>query len=134
MRPFLGHQSLIAAAVAAIGIFAFYAWAPLDATYDYVVVGGGTGGITIGARLAQHGFRVAVVEAGGYYETERPITRIPGAASLGAGASTRTASAVDWNFTVRGEPGTGYRDIHYPRGKCVGGSYEFPCPLLGNVL
>lgn len=127
MRSSITPHSLAAAAFAALlGIFAFNAWAPLDATYDYVVVGGGTAGITVGARLAQHGFRVAVVEAGGYYEVKRPISRIPGAAILGLGASIQTASVVDWGFVIRGEAGTDYRDIHYPRGKCVGGSYECP--------
>ncbi|KAJ5592013.1 Dehydrogenase patE [Penicillium hispanicum] len=123
MRPSITRRSLATAAlIALLGIFAFNDWAPLAATYDYVVVGGGTAGITIGARLAQHGYRIAVVEAGGYYEVKRPITRIPGAAILGLGASIQTASVVDWRFVVRGQAGTDYRDIHYPRGKCVGGS------------
>lgn len=93
-----------------------------SASYDYVVVGGGTAGVTIGARLAQQGFQVAVVEAGGYYEVMRPITSIPGAASLGAGADVRTATSIDWKFVANRVPGANYRDIHYPRGKCVGGS------------
>ncbi|KAL9106268.1 MAG: hypothetical protein Q9227_008667 [Pyrenula ochraceoflavens] len=38
------------------------------ASYDYVVVGGGTAGITIGVRLAESGASVAIIEAGGYYE------------------------------------------------------------------
>lgn len=96
-----------------------------SATFDYVVVGGGTAGLTIAARLAQQRFQVAVIEAGGYYEVIRPFTRIPGAASLGAGADIRTATSVDWGFVVHGVPGADYRDIHYPRGKCLGGSYGY---------
>ena len=42
-----------------------------NASYDYVVVGGGTAGLTIATRLAQDGrYSVAVIEAGGFYEVE----------------------------------------------------------------
>lgn len=40
-----------------------------NATYDYIVVGGGNAGLTIASRLAeQHKGRVAVIEAGTFYE------------------------------------------------------------------
>ena len=126
----------IAASAALLSIVIYNAWAPPDATFDYLVVGGGTAGTTIGTRLAQHGFQVAIIEAGSYYEIKRPIAKIPGAATLGVGASIDTATDIDWRFIVRGEPGTDYRDIHYPRGKCLGGSYECPrvqCPDV-NIL
>lgn len=39
------------------------------ASYDYVVIGGGTGGLAVAARLAESGNNsVAVIEAGGLYE------------------------------------------------------------------
>lgn len=95
-----------------------------NATFDYVVVGGGTAGLTIASRLALRNFHVAVVEAGGFYEFMRPISEVPGAACLGAGADIRTASIIDWGFVAKGGSGANYRDIHYPRGKCLGGSYE----------
>lgn len=101
---------------------------PWDATYDYVVIGGGTAGITVASRLAQHGFHVALVEAGGSYEWMHPISKIPGAATFGIGASISTAPSVDWKFVAEKVPGANYRDIHYPRGKCLGGSYVI-CPL-----
>ena len=41
----------------------------VNATYGYVVVGGGTAGLTIAARLAQNN-SVAVVEAGGFYQID----------------------------------------------------------------
>lgn len=104
---------------------AFNGWPPppWDATYDYVVIGGGTAGITVASRLAQNGYQVALVEAGGYYEWLHPISKIPGAATIGIGASLSTASSVDWKFLAEKVPGANYRDIHYPRGKCLGGSY-----------
>lgn len=98
------------------------AWPLWNGIYDYVVVGGGTAGITIGSRLAENGFKVAIVEAGGYYEEVHPICQVPGAATLGVGASINTASNVDWKFVAREIPGADYRNIHYPRGKCLGGS------------
>lgn len=42
-----------------------------NASYDYVVVGGGTGGLAIAARLAENqNVSVAVVEAGGFYQVD----------------------------------------------------------------
>lgn len=41
---------------------------PGNQTYDYVVVGGGTAGLTLAVRLAEDGHTVAVVEAGSFYE------------------------------------------------------------------
>ena len=42
-----------------------------EPSYDYVIVGGGTAGNTIAARLAEAGFTVSIVEAGGFYEVSR---------------------------------------------------------------
>lgn len=43
----------------------------VNATYDYVIVGGGTAGLAIATRLAQNAnFTVAVVEAGSFYEMD----------------------------------------------------------------
>ncbi|KAJ5762754.1 Dehydrogenase patE [Penicillium manginii] len=100
----------------------FRAWPPWDLTFDYVVVGGGTAGITIASRLAQKGFTVAVLEAGDYYESTHPTSRVPGAAAIGIGADLKTATNIDWKFVAQAVPGAGSRDIHYARGKCVGGS------------
>lgn len=93
-----------------------------NATFEFVVVGGGTAGLTIAARLAEQQFQVAVVEAGGYYEYMYPVARVPASCSLGAGADVRTTTPIDWGFVAHGVPGVNFRDIHYPRGKCVGGS------------
>ena len=42
-----------------------------NASYDYVIVGGGTGGLTIAARLAENkNVSVAVIEAGGFYQQD----------------------------------------------------------------
>lgn len=42
-----------------------------NATYDYIIVGGGTAGLALAARLAEDtSLTVAVIEAGGFYEED----------------------------------------------------------------
>jgi hypothetical protein len=48
-----------------------------NASYDYVIVGGGTGGLTIAARLAENkNISVAVIEAGGFYQVDNGEGRL----------------------------------------------------------
>ncbi|OQD99654.1 hypothetical protein PENVUL_c063G02579 [Penicillium vulpinum] len=93
-----------------------------NATFHYVVGGGGTSGLTVAARLTERRHKVAVVKAGGYYEYVYPMARVPGSCSLGASADIQTMTPIDWGFVVRGVPGTNFRDVYYPRGKFLGGS------------
>jgi len=46
-------------------VSSFFGVPGTNATFDYVVVGGGTGGIAIATRLAQANLSVAIIEAGG---------------------------------------------------------------------
>lgn len=89
---------------------------PKNHVFDYVVVGGGTAGIPIGTRLAQAGFEVAIVEAGGWYEDSEPIISTTPAFGFVNNA------ANDWGFKVEPQPGMRGRSFGYPRGKCMGGS------------
>jgi choline dehydrogenase len=97
----------------------------LPLSYDYVVVGGGTAGLTIAARLIQAGNTVAIVEAGGSYQVEGGITAIiPGfaaAAQVGTDASD-DATLIDWNLVSTPQSGANNREIRYARGKCLGGT------------
>ncbi|KAJ5874698.1 uncharacterized protein N7529_003128 [Penicillium soppii] len=96
--------------------------APLTGhTFDYVVVGGGTGGSALATRLAQNDFKVALIEAGGYYELES-LAEVPAADVLPVGSDPNTKSPEDWGFVTRNQPGANGRAIHYARGKCLGGS------------
>jgi choline dehydrogenase-like flavoprotein len=92
-----------------------------DASFDYVVVGGGTGGATIATRLAQKSLKVALVEAGGLYELQS-VEAVPAADVLIVGSDPKTKASVDWGFVAENVPGANGRSIHYARGKCLGGS------------
>ena len=71
-------------------------------TYDYVIVGGGTAGNTLAARLAQNPkISVAVIEAGGYYTQDVPELEIPAQCSLYSGTDpSDTNPKVDWGFVT----------------------------------
>ena len=102
----------------------------VTAAYDYVVVGGGTAGVAMGVRLAESGADVAIIEAGGYYEIgETEFANTPGGDVLFVGSDPADSDPlVDWGFVARNQPGANYRPVHYARGKCIGGRYDFPVP------
>jgi choline dehydrogenase len=69
------HQLFLAASVKSAVATALYSNSfgvpGENATYDYVVIGGGTAGLTIAARLAEDSdVSVAVIEAGGFYQQD----------------------------------------------------------------
>jgi choline dehydrogenase-like flavoprotein len=84
-------------------------------TYDYIVVGAGTAGCVLAARLSEDpDAEVLLLEAG---EADRAIEiRIP------AAFSKLFKSAVDWNYTTEPEPHLNGRRLYWPRGKVLGGS------------
>lgn len=96
----------------------------VEATYDYVIVGGGTAGNAIGYRLAEAGYSVAIVEAGLYYEIAKPVLgTTPGGDIIGIGSSILdSVPTVDWEFITEPQTGANNREVHYARGKCLGGS------------
>jgi choline dehydrogenase len=84
------------------------------ASYDYVVVGAGSAGCAVAARLAAASHSVLLIEAGG------SDLRIPVRAPLGYGA--QMGGATDWAFESEPEPGCDGRRIPQPRGKVIGGT------------
>jgi choline dehydrogenase len=95
-----------------------------DQTFDYVVIGGGTAGAAMGVRLAEAGNTVAIIEAGGFYEIEKPVLgSTPAGSFLGIGSSSLDSFVtVDWGFQTETQPYFNNRRVHYTRGKCIGGS------------
>lgn len=83
-----------------------------DATFDYIVVGGGNAGLTIATRLAeQQSGRVAVVEAGTFYELGNGnLSQVPGSDNMWISkAKDDWQPLIDWGYettpqTVRTNP------------------------------
>ncbi|PVH75764.1 GMC oxidoreductase [Cadophora sp. DSE1049] len=97
----------------------------VSATYDYVIVGGGTAGLTMASRLSENpSISVAVIEAGSLYQVTNPIfSSTPAGDVFWCGSDPAdTNAAVDWNFVTAPQAGAANRKIHYARGKCLGGT------------
>lgn len=75
---------------------------PGNANFDYVVVGGGTAGLAMAARLSENSsISVAVIEAGTYYELAGNFSEIPLEDSLFTGKDPAdTNSDIDWDFVT----------------------------------
>jgi len=87
-----------------------------DLEFDYVVVGAGSSGAALAARLSEREVvTVAVLEAGGH--DSHPFIHIP----AGVAAAIGTKS-INWRFETVPQPGMAGRRIGVPRGKVVGGS------------
>ena len=83
-------------------------------TYDHVVVGAGSAGCAAAFRLAEHGDRVCVVEAG-------PSERHP-LVSMPFGLVWLIGSRRDWRRRSAPQKALDGRTVAVPRGRMVGGS------------
>jgi choline dehydrogenase-like flavoprotein len=85
-------------------------------TFDDVIVGGGSAGCVLAARLSEDpARRVCLIEAG--QATEPLAVRVP----LGLAVLARTGQA-NWAFETEPQPGLGGRRGYQPRGRLLGGS------------
>ncbi len=84
-------------------------------TYDYIIVGAGSAGCVLAARLTEDlRTRVLLLEAGGAGGAKE--IRIP------AAFSKLFKTSVDWNYATEPEAHLHERRLYWPRGKVVGGS------------
>lgn len=70
-------------------------------TYDYVIVGGGTAGLTLATRLIeQRAGTVGVVEAGSFYEiTNGNLSQVPATGSVFSGKGEHDwQPLIDWGY------------------------------------
>jgi choline dehydrogenase len=108
--PPLHRRELVKAALAGVGLAGLMGRAAAaEETPDYIVVGSGAGGGTVAARLAERGFRVLVLEAGGDPRTvhggnplQPSVDTMPDDYDVPAfhGLSTEN-DGIRWDFFVR---------------------------------
>ncbi|GAP35341.1 GMC family oxidoreductase [Piscinibacter sakaiensis] len=84
--------------------------------FDYLIVGGGSAGCVLAARLSEDpALRVGLLEAGP--RDDSALVHCP----AGIAAMARTGSH-NWGFATEPQPGLGGRRGYQPRGKVLGGS------------
>ena len=87
-----------------------------DQEFDYIVVGAGTAGCVLAARLSENSsHRVCLIEAGG--SEKHPYISIP--AAVGAAIMS---PRFGWGLTTVPQKALNDRQVPLPRGKVIGGS------------
>ncbi|KAI0162423.1 putative GMC oxidoreductase [Pestalotiopsis sp. NC0098] len=83
--------------------------------FDYIVVGGGTSGSAVSARLSEDpNLKILLLEAGA------DSTEVDNVHMVGAWALNHTGE-TDWNFVTPSQPGLNGRQCVLPRAKLLGG-------------
>jgi choline dehydrogenase len=101
----------------------------MPAGYDYIVIGAGSGGCAVAARLSEDPSpRVALIEAGG--SNRKLEVRAPLA------FAKQFHTKLDWDYWTEPEPNLNGRRIFEPRGKMLGGcsSMNAMIYIRGNRL
>ncbi|KAL8701338.1 MAG: hypothetical protein Q9201_004957 [Fulgogasparrea decipioides] len=106
--------------------------ARLADSYDYVIIGGGTSGLTVANRLSKNpGVHILVLEAG-YDHLDDPRVTIPALCMQAPG------SDLDWQFVTTAQEELKDRKVRQPQGRLLGGSsginnQAFICPSSNAI-
>ena len=85
-------------------------------SYDFIIIGAGSSGAVLAARLSENGrYKVLLLEAGGH--DLHPWIRMP----IGYGKAFYHAG-LNWRYTTAPVPALNGRQSYWPRGKVIGGS------------
>lgn len=90
--------------------------AALKSEFDFIIVGGGTAGLTLANRLTEFPHvTVAVIEAGGEVNNNPNVTD-PNNLFVALG------TAIDWQYESANQTHAGDRKIPFSAGKALGGT------------
>ncbi|CAD6888387.1 unnamed protein product [Tilletia laevis] len=91
-----------------------FSWGLRDQPYDYIVIGGGTAGLVIAARLSEDPSKsVAVIEAGDTLSC--PVSPV-------SDANRASIYGLQYDYQFYTQPGPKTPAKYWPRGKVLGGS------------
>lgn len=84
----------------------FFGLPGLNATYDYVIVGGGTAGLTVASRLAENSsLSIAVIEAGTFSEISNGNnSQVPAYSTKGLAKGEYVNPWADWGLDTVEQP------------------------------
>ncbi|KAK0239833.1 alcohol oxidase [Armillaria nabsnona] len=91
----------------------------LNKPLDYLIVGGGTAGLCLAARLSEDRDTIVGVLEAGEYNPNVPVIDVPG--FLGGAVAN---PAYDWTFNTEHQSHVNDRKMRLPQGKGLGGSSQ----------
>ncbi|KAJ7131768.1 alcohol oxidase [Mycena crocata] len=97
--------------------------------FDYLIIGGGTSGLVLAARLVEDpAIRVCVLEAGQDVSAQTDIM-VPGLAFENISGNKPD---IDWGFKTTPQPHADGRSLYHARGKAIGGTSMINLMTIGR--